>query len=73
MRKKVWWKSKTILTNLGIGVVTALEIRLDLLQPLLPVNLYSIVSIILVVVNVFLRVTTHSRVGIRAQDDVSRY
>lgn len=72
MKKKAWWKSKTILINVGIGIVTALEMRLDLLQPLLSLNLYSILALALVIANVILRSTTYHRISTRSVDHGDR-
>jgi hypothetical protein len=73
MNYKHWWESKTILINLAIGIITAIEVRLELIQPLLSVNLYSIISLLLVIANVFLRTITHKGVSLNATNDTSQH
>ena len=61
---KPWWQSRTLIVN---GLVLALamaEAKLNFLQPMLPINVYSLLAFGLPVVNAFLRVIT--TVGVSA-------
>lgn len=55
---KAWWRSRTLLINGVVLVLAAAEAQLQLLQPLLPVDIYSLVAFGLPVVNALLRVIT---------------
>ena len=55
---KPWYKSKTILFNTFMAALVALEAVSGLLQPLLPVNVYTAIAVSLPVVNAILRVIT---------------
>jgi len=55
---KPWYKSKTILFNAFAAALVALEAVSGLLQPMLPVNVYTAVAVALAVVNAILRVIT---------------
>lgn len=60
---KPWWKSRTLLVNLLSAALVAFEASTGLLQPLLPVNLYTAVAVALPVVNAMLRVITTQALG----------
>lgn len=62
---KPWWQSRTILTNATVAALVALEAGTGLLQPLLPMNLYTAVAVGLPVLNAALRVITTSGVALR--------
>lgn len=55
---KPWYKSKTILINSGVAALVALEASFGVLQPYLPINFYSVIAILLPIVNAILRVVT---------------
>lgn len=55
---KPWWKSKTIRVNAVVAGLVALEAGTGLLQPVLPVNFYTAVAVLLPVINAVLRVVT---------------
>jgi hypothetical protein len=55
---KPWYKSKTILFNALMAALVALEAVSGLLQPMIPVNVYTAVAVALPVVNAILRVIT---------------
>ena len=55
---KPWYKSKTILFNAFMAALVSLEAVSGLLQPLLPVNVYTAIAVSLPVVNAILRVIT---------------
>jgi hypothetical protein len=55
---KCWWKSRTIRVNALAAGLVALEAGTGLLQPILPVNFYAVVAVVLPVVNAVLRVVT---------------
>lgn len=55
---KPWWRSRTIRLNALVAALVALEAGTGLLQPVLPVNFYTLVAVGLPVVNAVLRVVT---------------
>lgn len=55
---KCWWRSRTLWVNALAAGLLALEASTGLLQPLVPVNLYSAIAVALPVVNAVLRVVT---------------
>lgn len=55
---KAWWKSRTLLVNAAVLMLAAAETQLQVLQPLLPVNVYSLIAFGLPVANALLRVIT---------------
>lgn len=55
---KPWHQSKTLWVNAFAAALVALEASSGLLQPHLPVNLYTTVAIALPVINAILRVVT---------------
>lgn len=58
MEPKVWWKSKTLWVNAIVAMLVALEAGTGVLQPMLPVNLYTVLAVGLPIVNALLRVIT---------------
>ncbi len=58
MEPKVWWKSKTLWVNAVAAMLVALEAGTGVLQPMLPVNLYTVLAVGLPIVNALLRVIT---------------
>lgn len=56
--RKCWWHSKTLWINAAAAALVAFEAASGLLQPLLPVNLYTAIAVALPVVNAVLRVVT---------------
>ena len=60
---KPWWQSKTLIVNaLAAGLVT-LEASTGMLQPHLPVNLYTALAVALPIINAMLRVVTNQGIG----------
>lgn len=58
---KKWYQSKTILLNTAALTLAALEAKLNILQPVLPIDIYAITAVALPVANIFLRtITTQS-------------
>ena len=55
---KPWYQSKTIIVNVTVAALVALEAGTGLLQPYLPGNFYVIIAVGLPVVNAVLRVIT---------------
>lgn len=55
---KPWWHSRTIWLNVIAAGLVALEASTGLLQPLLPVNLYTAIAVGLPVINAMLRIVT---------------
>lgn len=55
LNEKAWWQSKTILINIGFALLVALQALTGAIQPLLPVDLYESVAVILPALNAFLR------------------
>lgn len=62
---KPWWKSRTLWLNAAAGALVALEANTGLLQPLLPVNLYTALAVGLPVLNAALRILTSQGVSLR--------
>lgn len=57
-KKKSWLKSKTIWVNAIIASLAIVEANTQLLQSVLPTNIYVIVAIVLPIINIFLRTIT---------------
>ena len=57
-KKKTWKNSKTIWVNATVLALASLEANTGLLQPLLPINFYNLIAILLPIVNTYLRVIT---------------
>lgn len=53
---KIWYKSKTVWFNIIVAGLVALEASFAMLQPLLPVNAYGVLTTVLAVGNAMLRV-----------------
>lgn len=61
---KPWWRSRTLWLNALVLMAAAAETRLQLLQPLLPLNVYSLVAFGLPLLNVLLRLVTQQPLSI---------
>lgn len=59
---KHWSRSRTLWVNAIAAALVALEAGTGLLQPHLPVSLYTAVAVGLPVINAVLRVLTHQAV-----------
>lgn len=55
---KKWYYSKTMLFNLLVASMLLIEQNLNFLQPLLPINIYALLSFVVPLVNMWLRVIT---------------
>ena len=55
---KHWWHSRVIWINVVAAGLLALEASTGMLQPLLPVNLYTAIAVGLPVINAMLRIVT---------------
>lgn len=55
---KPWWLSRTLWFNALCAMLAAAEAGFGLLQPVLPINLYALLSFALPVGNALLRVLT---------------
>lgn len=54
---KPWWKRKSVIAvNVAAAMLVALEVNLNILQPLLPVNVYGAFVVALACVNAGLRI-----------------
>lgn len=62
---KPWYTSKTLWLNAGVLALAGAESQLNLLQPLLPVNVYGLVAFALPIANGVLRLITSSAVTLR--------
>lgn len=62
MDKKRWFTSKTLWLNVVAAGLVALEAGWGLLQPMLPVNFYTLLAVVLPVANAMLRVLTRQGV-----------
>lgn len=63
---KCWWKSRTLWVNAIAAALVALEASTGLLQPRLPVNLYTAIAVALPVINAMLRVITTQRLNFKS-------
>lgn len=63
---KLWWKSRTLWFNLILAAAAAAESGFSLLQPLLPVNAYAVLTFALAVGNAALRVITTTELAMRS-------
>lgn len=63
---KPWWKSRTVLFNMAVLALAGAESQLNFLQPLLPVNVYSLIAFALPIVNGALRLVTSAGVTLRS-------
>jgi len=55
---KPWWQSRTLWVNALAAGLVALEAGTGMLQPVLPVNFYTALAVLLPAVNAVLRVVT---------------
>lgn len=62
---KPWWQSKTLWLNAVAAALVALESGTGMLQPLLPVNFYTLLAVGLPVLNAALRVMTTQGVSLK--------
>lgn len=69
MPKKRWWRSRTLQVNALVAALLALEAGTGLLQPLLPVNIYTAVAVGLPVINAVLRVVTSQALTARPETE----
>lgn len=63
---KPWWRSRTLWVNALVLLAAAAETQLQLLQPLLPVNIFALVAFGLPLVNVLLRTVTQQALTLGA-------
>lgn len=63
---KAWWKSRTLWVNAVVLLLAAAETQLNVLQPLLPVNVYALVAFGLPVMNAVLRLVTAQALAFKA-------
>lgn len=56
--RKCWWKSRMLWLNAGVLALTVAETQLNVLQPLIPVNVYALVAFGLPILNAVLRLVT---------------
>ena len=66
---KPWYLSKTLWLNALVLALTAAESQLNMLQPLLPINVYALVAFALPVGNAVLRLLTNSALSSGAAAD----
>lgn len=64
---KPWWQSKTLIINAAAAGLVALEASTGLLQPHLPMNLYTAIAVALPIINAMLRVVTKQAIGIKPE------
>ena len=55
---KKWYQSKTIWFNATAASLLLIEQNLPILQPLIPLNIYTVATVVIPIVNVWLRVIT---------------
>ena len=66
---KPWYKSRTLIVNAAVAALAAFELVSGLLQPFLPVNVFTAVAVGLPVINAVLRVITTQGVVFSQKDD----
>lgn len=69
MPKKRWWRSRTLQVNALVAALVALEAGTGLLQPHLPVNIYTAVAVGLPIINAVLRVVTSQGLTARPETE----
>ena len=62
---KPWYLSKTIIFNVLVAALLAVETVTGLLQPHLPANIYLIIAVGLPIINAALRVITSEGVSLK--------
>jgi hypothetical protein len=55
---KPWWQSRTLIVNSAALALLGIESQLQVLQPMLPANVYALAAAALPVVNMLLRTIT---------------
>ena len=55
---KKWYHSKTIWFNATVASLLLIEQSLPTLQPLIPINIYAVATVVIPLVNVWLRTIT---------------
>ena len=60
---KPWWLSRTLIVNALLLGLAAAESQLQVLQPLMPMNVYALLAFALPIVNAALRVVTTQPIG----------
>lgn len=62
---KPWWKSKTQIFNLSMGILTVVIGNFHLLKVMLPDNIYGILLFTTIIINAILRVVTKQPLSIK--------
>lgn len=65
---KPWWKSKIVQVNLAFIVLAAIEQRLQVIQPYLPIDFYAAIAFVLPAINGVLRFLTTQPVSFWGQE-----
>lgn len=65
-QQKPWWRSKTMRVNLIVTALLLAEANLQLVQPIVPVNLYAVAAFGLPIINMLLRAITTSGISLRS-------
>lgn len=65
VEEKPWWRSKTMLFNIAVGVLLALELNLPNLQGFIDPEKYAYLLMVVNLVNVALRFISKSPVTLR--------
>lgn len=68
---KTWWQSKTLWFNVIAVMLAAAETQLNLIQPMLPVSVYTLMAFALPVVNMGLRLITTTALKMEKQDELT--
>ena len=63
MIRKAWWKSRTLRVNFLAAILAVVELKFQLLQPHLPINVYAALAFALPVLNAGLRFITAEPIG----------
>jgi hypothetical protein len=59
---KPWYKSKTIIFNLIVAILIAIEASFTLFQDVLPATVYAVLATILAIGNAILRVLSNTSI-----------
>jgi hypothetical protein len=65
MNEKNWYESKTLMTNLAVAILCAIEAVTGAIQPILPAPIFEVFTTFLLVSNSILRVFTEQPIKLK--------
>lgn len=68
---KTWWLSKTLWFNVIAVMLAAAETQLNLIQPMLPVSVYTLMAFGLPIVNMGLRLITTTALKMEKKNELT--